>query len=199
MSINLKYEKNIAKYEKIITNYKNDLENVSVGCLNLSSEEDIKNLFKGVIIMFIENVICLYGKLLIKLPDLRFSKSSDKITNLNMLLKSLQTDGILFGLNCNDIILKAYITYFYVKYRDQMMNWDISQLKLIDEINIREVAIETAEKEQILETTATEYLNIIPEIILMINNLDVKDILHMLYYLNYLNIIIDTYFYKMTQ
>ena len=117
-----------AELSKDINDKINTLNN---NCINITTETEFKELFKGVIIMFIKDIIILYNKLLIKLPNLKYSSSSEKITNLNILLTSLEGDGKLYGIDCCDIILRAYITYFYVKFRDDMMSWNIENVKKI--------------------------------------------------------------------
>ena len=181
-----------------IDNYKSKIELIKNNYSQLNTEIEIKDLFKGIIIMFIKDVIRLYNKLIKKLPELKFSKSSEKISNLNTLLTSLETDGKLFNLDLNDIILRAYINYFYMKYRDDMMDWNIDKIKLLNEESIKCAVINSAKSEDMVET-ASEYLNIIPEIVLMINNLKESDILKMLYLLNNLNTIIDVYLLKKSQ
>jgi len=178
-----------------LDSYKSKIEVFKSNCYQLETELEIRDLFKGIIIMFIKDVIQLYNKLLKKLPDLKFSNSSEKISNLNTVLESLESDGKLFNIDISDIILKAYINYFYTKYRDDMMDWNIENIKLLDEHNIKSVVIENAKSEDVVDT-ASEYLNIIPEIVLMINNLKEKDILKIVYLLNNLNTIIDVYLLK---
>jgi hypothetical protein len=183
------------KHSSAIESYKNQLSCLKDSCLGLSTESELTDLFKGVVIMFIKDVILLYNKLIQKIPDLRYSKSSEKITNLNVLLNALETDGKLFNLDCTDILLRAYVTYFYAKYRDDMVNWDIEKIKSIDETKITEAVVDTATKENVLDRTS-EHLDIVPEIILMLNNLKDRDILKLLYLLNNLNTVIDVYLYK---
>ena len=187
--------KNSDKYTAIIESYKKELSTLKDNCLELASEVELKELFKGVVIMFIKDVILLYNKLLQKMPELKFSKSSEKITNLNTLLNALETDGKLFNLDCNDIILRAYVNYFYTEYRDIMMDWNTEQIKMINENDIEGAILNTATKENVLDK-ASNHLNIIPEIVLMINNLRDRDILKILYLLNNLNTVIDVYLYK---
>ena len=181
-----------------IDNYKSKIETIKNNYLQLNTELEIKDLFKGIIIMFIKDVIRLYNKLIKKNPELNLLKSSEKISNLNTLLDSLESDGILFNLDVTYIILRAYINYFYMKYRDDMMNWNIDNIKLVNEDSIKSVVIDTAKNENVVET-ASEYLNIIPELILIINNLKESDILKMLYLLNNLNTIIDVYLLKKSE
>jgi hypothetical protein len=187
-----------SKAKSIIEKYNEKIESLKQNCESLQSEKEFMELFKGVIIMFIKEMILLYNKLLEKLPNLKFSSSSAKITNLNILLTSLEGDGILYGIDCTDIILRAYITYFYVKYRDDMMNWNIEHIKLLNEENIHSTVIDTASKEKVTNEVS-EYLNIIPEVVLMINNLSEKDILKTTYLLNNVNVIVDVYLVKKQQ
>jgi hypothetical protein len=181
-----------------ITNYNQQLELIKVSCLNINNESEIKDLFKGVLIMFMKDIIQLYNKLLKKLPELKCSNSSEKISNLNTLLESLEGDGKLFNIDCNEIILKGYVSYIYTIYRDGMMEWDLEAIKRMNKNNITEAVIDTATAENV-KGEASEYLNIIPELVLMINNLKEKDILKVLYLLNNLNVIIDVYLVKKSQ
>jgi hypothetical protein len=190
-------EKN-SKAKVTIEKYNEKINVLKQNCEVLQTEKEFMELFKGVIIMFIKEMILLYNKILEKLPNLKFSSSSEKMTNLNILLTSLEGDGILYGIDCTDIILRAYITYFYLKYRDDMMNWHIEQINLINEKNIHSVVIDTASKEKVTNEVS-EYLNIIPEVVLMINNLSEKDILKTTYLLNNVNTIVDIYLIKKQQ
>jgi hypothetical protein len=184
-----------SKRDSAIQSYKLKIKVLEENCLQISKEDEFKELFKGVVIMFIKDVILLYNKLLIKMPDLKYSKSSEKITNLNTLLNALETDGKLFNLDCNDIILRAYINYFYTSYRDDMLEWNLEKISNINENDIKEAVLDTASKENVANE-ASAHLNIIPEIVLMINNLKERDILQILYLLNNLNTVIDVYLVK---
>jgi hypothetical protein len=186
------------KQNVTINNYKAQIECLKDNCINLTSEIEFKDLFKGIIIIFIKDIICLFNKLVIKHPELKQSSSAQKIHNLNILLESLEGDGILFGFDCNDIMLRSYITYFYTKYRDPMIEWDLEAIKRINEEEITEAVI-TSSKEENLADKAEEHLNIIPEIVLMINKLKEKDILKIFYLLNNLNTTIDIYLLKKSQ
>lgn len=181
-----------------INNYKQQLDLIKINCLEMNNETEIKDLFKGVLIMFMKDIVQLYNKLLKKLPELKFSNSSEKISNLNTLLESLEGDGKLFNIDCNELILKGYVNYIYTKYRDDMMEWDLENIKKLNENNIKEVVVDTATAENV-KNEASDYLNIIPELVLMINNLKEKDILKVLYLLNNLNVIIDVYLVKKSQ
>ena len=181
-----------------IDNYKAKIETIKCTYADLSTEKEIKELFKGIFIMYIKEVFQLFNKVVKKVPDLKFSKSSEKISNLNTLLECLETDGILFNVDVNDVIIRGYITYFYMTYRDNIINWDIESIKALNEDTIKTVVIDTAKQEEV-EDYASEYLNIIPEIVLIIQNLKEKDILKLLYLLNNLSIIIDVYLLKKSQ
>jgi len=178
-----------------IDNYKAKIETIKVTYTNLNTEIEIKELFRGIFIMFLKDVMQLFNKVIRKVPDLKFSKSSEKISNLNILLECLESDGILFNVDVNDVIIRGYITYFYMKYREHIMGWDIDSIKSLNAESIKTVVIDTAKLENV-ENKATEYLNIIPEIVLIIDNLKEKDILKLLYLLNNLNVIIDVYLLK---
>jgi hypothetical protein len=121
-------------------------------------------------------------------PEFKFSKSSEKISNLNILLNSLESDGFLFGINCNDIIMRSYVNFVYTKYRDNMMKWDI---KNIDEDKIKDDVLNKTNVDNI-----GEYLNIIPEIKIMCTYLKDKEFLKIIFLLNNLNVIIDIYLLK---
>lgn len=184
--------------ESDIDNYKSKIETVKETYDNLSTEKEIKELFKGIFIMFLKEVLQLFNKVLKKVPDLKFSSSSEKISNLNIILECLETDGILFNVDVNDVIVRGYMTYIYMEYRDYIMDWNIDTIKGLNEDSIKTAVLDTAKKEEI-EDSVAEYLNIIPELVLIINNLKEKDILKLLYLLNNLNVIIDVYLLKKSQ
>jgi hypothetical protein len=181
-----------------INSYKVKIETVKETYDNLATEKEIKELFKGIFIMFLKEVLQLFNKVLKKVPDLKFSKSSEKISNLNIILECLESDGILFNVDVNEVIVRGYTTYIYMEYRDYIMDWNIESIKLLNEESIKSVVIDTAKKEEI-EDTVADYLNIIPELVLIINNLKEKDILKLLYLLNNLNVIVDVYLLKKSQ
>jgi hypothetical protein len=175
--------------------YNQKLEVIRCDCSNIETEPELKEIFKGVLIMFIKHIIQLYNKILIKLPELKFSHSSEKISNLNILLESLEGNGILFNINCNDIILQGYVNYMYTRHREVMINWDLERIKKLNENNIKNVVEKSASIENV-SATVSDYLNVIPEVVLIINNLREKEKLKLLYILNNLNIIIDVYLLK---
>ncbi len=180
---------------EMIDKYKTCLDELKDKYMNLKSETEIINLFKGVVIIFIKDIILLYNKLVVKIPSLKFSNSSEKITSLNTLLNSLEGDGKLFNIDCIDLILKSYISYLYTDYRDIMFNWDIEKIKTINEKDVKDAIITTSSKDNKTKTVS-KHFNLIPEIIMMINTLNEKDILKLLYLLNNLNIIVDIYIYN---
>jgi hypothetical protein len=174
--------------ESYIKKYEQKIDKLRQDCLNINSDDDFKELFKGVVILLIKDIVLLFNKLVSQHPELKFSKSSEKISNLNILLDSLEGDGMLFGINCNDIIMRSYVNFVYSKYRDVMVEWKIENIKNIDEDKIKS---DINEKVDI-----GEYLNIIPEIKMMANYLKEKEILKILFLLNNLNVIIDIYLLK---
>ena len=53
-----------------IDNYKSKIETIKNNYSQLNTETEIKELFKGIIIMFIKDVLRLFNKLIKKLPEL---------------------------------------------------------------------------------------------------------------------------------
>jgi len=180
--------------KKLIKSYELNLETYRQSYLNTKSVTEFKELFKGLIIMMLDHIILLYNKILQKKPELKFSKSSEKITKINTLVDCLKNNTKIMGCDVNEVILKGYVSYFYAKYRDMMMNWDIKKIKTIDESDIKGVVFGTVTNSQIMEI-AQENFNIVPEVVLMINNLKEKEIFKLLYYLNNVNTMIDIYLY----
>lgn len=171
------------------------LKELNSKCIVMTNEKDFKELFKGVLIMFIKDLLTLYNKHLPSIEGLQTPKCADKISNLNILLRSLETDGKILGFDCNDIIIRAYVNYFYSKYRDDLMNWEIDKMKNIKENEIKDFLINSAKLEEV-EDSAYEYLNIIPELVLIINCLRERQIIKIFYLLNNLNTIMDIYLVK---
>lgn len=183
------------KYGRSINNYKRLIAEQQQQYLELATEQDFKELFKGVFIMFIKTIILLYNKILVQTPELKFTNTSEKITNLQTVLNSLETDGKILGIDCNDVIIRSYVVYFYTKYRDVTMEWDINKVKSLNVNKVNDIIINTAAKEN-LTPKSNEYLNIVPEVLMMINKLMEKDILKILFFLNNLNSILDVYLVK---
>lgn len=188
---------NSDKYERLINSYKQHILEQQQQYFELTTEYDFKELFKGVFIMFIKEIVLLYNKILVQAPEFKFTNTSEKITNLQMVLNSLETNGKILGIDCNDVIMRSYVAYFYTKYRDVTMEWNINKVKSLKENKVNDIIINTAAKEN-LTNKSNEYLNIVPEVILMINKLKEKDILKILYFLNNLNSILDVYLVKKT-
>lgn len=180
--------------EVLIESYKINLESFSEKCQNITVENEYKDLFRGIFIMFLEDFINLYNKLSQKIPELLSEKISVKISNLNKLLDVLNNDGFIFGIDCNEIILRGYINYFYTSYRDNLMTWDLNALD-VNEENIKNKVIDVANNEDALNTVSN-YLDIIDEIVIMFNNTKDKDKLKIIYILNNLNTVIDIYLGK---
>ena len=164
-------------------------------CQNITEEKEFKELFKGIILMFLDEINKLFKKLLKKIPELKESNSSKKINNLNILIDYINGTTSLLGIDINDIIIRGYTNYFYLRFRNDMIEWNIKELKNINETNIEKEVLETASKENVKENII-EHLNLIPEVVMMINNLEEKDILKLLYILNNMNTLVDVYLLK---
>lgn len=180
--------------EILIETYKSNLESLSDNCKKITSENEYRDLFRGIFIMFLEDFIQLYNKLSIKIPELKTEKTLDKINNLNRLLDILNNDGKFLGFDCNEIILRGYINYFYTPYRDNLMTWELNAI-IISEDSITATIINAANNENAINV-ASKYLDIIHEIVLMFNNTKDKDKLKIIYILNNLNTVIDIYLGK---
>ena len=175
--------------------YCKNLDNLKDKCLVIDNDNDFKELFKGVIIMLIKDIIVLNSKLLPSIKSLNTSKCLEKFSNLNILLQNLESNQTMLGFDCNDIIIRGYINYFYSKYRDDIINWNIDKIKNINENEITQIILSSTKNENI-ESIVSDYLNILPEIILIINCLKEREILKIFYLLNNLNIILDVYLVK---
>jgi hypothetical protein len=180
-----------------IDEFNKKIETLLQNCMKLETEAELKELFKDVVIMFIKDSIKLHNKLIQQDPSLKFTEGSEKFSKLNILVSSLESDGKLFNIDCNELIFKGYFGHIYAKYREYMMNWNIEGMKHINENidTIQNVILESAKKEQVADSTY-EHMNIIPELVMMINKLSEKEILKLLYLLNNLNTIMDVYVYK---
>jgi len=192
MELNTKEKNNI---QQIINTYDNNLEIFKRKYLNIEVEKEFKELFKGTVVLLLENIVLLYSKILQKKPELKFSKSAEKISNINSLMDCLKNDTKLLGCDVNEVIMRGYVSYFYTKYRDLMMDWDISKIKNIEESDVKDVVNNTVTSQEVMEM-AKGYFNIVPEIVMMVNLVKEKEILKLLYLLNNINVIIDVYLYK---
>lgn len=179
----------------LIESFKIKLSEFLIEYEKIETEKELKEVFNEVCIMFIKEILKLYNKCLPTIENLNTPACAEKISNLNILLQSLETDKCILGYNCNDIIIRAYMNYFYKNYREDLMTWNIDNIKAIDENDIKNLVLESA-KEEKLEDTISEYLNIIPEVVLIINKLRNKEIITLFYILNNMNIILDTYIVK---
>jgi len=191
MELNTKEKNNI---QQIINTYDNNLEIFKRKYLNIEVEKEFKELFKGTVVLLLENIVLLYN-LRQKKPELKFSKSAEKISNINSLMDCLKNDTKLLGCDVNEVIMRGYVSYFYTKYRDLMMDWDISKIKNIEESDVKDVVNNTVTSQEVMEM-AKGYFNIVPEIVMMVNLVKEKEILKLLYLLNNINVIIDVYLYK---
>lgn len=180
--------------DNLIESYKSSLKSFNDKCQEIDKEIEYKDLFRGIFIMFLEDFLNLYNRLKIKIDKLNTNKTKDKISNLDRLLDVLNNDGIIFGIDCNEIILRGYINYFYTSYREKLMTWDLDSIT-IDENTIKDEVLYIANNENALENTTT-YLDIIPEVVLMFNNSKDKDKLKLIYILNNLNTVLDVYLGK---
>ena len=178
-----------------ILEYQVKLKILEEQCQTITEEKEFKELFKGIILMFLDEVNRVFKKLLKKIPELKETNSSKKIDNLNILVDYINGTNSMLGIDINDIIIRGYTTYFYLKFRDDMINWNIDEIKKINESDIEKEILETASKENIKENVA-EHLNLIPEVVMMVNHLEEKDILKLLYILNNMNTLVDVYLLK---
>ena len=181
---------------KVIERYENKLNSLKTKCLNISEDNEFKDLFKGIFIMLIRNILELKNKLSTTVN----SNINNKLSELNIVLDYLENDNQLINIDICDLLLRGYVSYFYQDYRDYIMNWNIDKIKDLDNELIKDTIITTVAKEKdVIKDDITEYLNIIPEISIMINNLEMNDIIKLFYLLNNLNVIIDIYLFKKNQ
>jgi hypothetical protein len=178
----------------LIETYKSNLHLFNDKCKNINTETEYKDLFRGIFVMFLEDFVKLYNKLSIKINELNTNKIKEKIDNLNKLLDILNNDGKIFGIDCNEIILRGYINYFYTSYREKFMLWDLNSINT-NENSIKNEVLSIANNENALEITSN-YLDIIPEVVIMFENIKDKDKLKFIYILNNLNTVLDVYLAK---
>ena len=106
-----------------------------------------------------------------------------------MVIDQLEGKQSFFNVNVTDIIIRGYINYFYLSYRDLFMDWDINKIKSIDRSVISDVVLNGVKQEQV--DVSESSLNLIPEIVSIFNNLNYKDNIKFLFLINNLNVIID--------
>lgn len=190
MSNSVMSDKN--KLSDIINKYKQKLEDLQTKIIPLSSS-DLEELFNGTIIMFINELNNLYNKLIendnkINNPH-TMNQIEEKLSKLNMVIDQLEGKQSFFNVNVTDIIIRGYINYFYLSYRDLFMDWDINKIKSIDRSVISDVVLNGVKQEQV--DVSESSLNLIPEIVSIFNNLNYKDNIKFLFLINNLNVIID--------
>jgi hypothetical protein len=190
MSNSVMSDKN--KLSDIINKYKQKLEDLQIKIIPLSSS-DLEELFNGTIIMFINELNNLYNKLIENDNKINNSHTmnqiEEKLSKLNMVIDQLEGKQSFFNVNVTDIIIRGYINYFYLSYRDLFMDWDINKIKSIDRSVISDVVLNGVKQEQV--DVSESSLNLIPEIVSIFNNLNYKDNIKFLFLINNLNVIID--------
>lgn len=190
MSNSVMSDKN--KLSDIINKYKQKLEDLQTKIISLSSS-DLEELFNGTIIMFINELNNLYNKLIENDNKINNSHTmnqiEEKLSKLNMVIDQLEGKQSFFNVNVTDIIIRGYINYFYLSYRDLFMDWDINKIKSIDRSVISDAVLNGVKQEQV--DISESSLNLIPEIVSIFNNLNYKDNIKFLFLINNLNVIID--------
>lgn len=176
-----------------ITNkYKKKLEDLEKNIVVLSTS-DLEELFNGTIIMFINELNNLYNKLIENDDKIKNSSSLDyieeRLSKLNMVVDQLEGKQSFFSVNVTDIIIRGYIKYFYLSYRDLFMDWNIDEIKNTDCSVISDALINGSKEEQIY--VSENSLNLIPVIVSIFNNLNYKDNVKFIFLINNLNVIID--------
>lgn len=180
------------KLSDITEKYKKKLEDLQIKIVSLSSS-DLEELFNGTIIMFINELNNLYNKLIEndnKIKNSRtMSQIEEKLSKLNMVVDQLEGKQSFFSVNVTDIIIRGYINYFYLSYRDLFMDWDIDKIKSIDRSVISNAVLNSVKQEQV--DVSESSLNLIPEIVSIFDNLNYKDNIKFLFLINNLNVIVD--------
>lgn len=171
--------------EKVKNKYMNRLKDIQIKCDNLDNENDLKNLFNGVFIMLINNILNFKEKIFLKEININKKNIEEKISKLHLLIDILENNNIVI-----DIIIRGYILYFYKMYREYVNNWDIECFLKIEEEELKEKIVNIADKENIVKDV-DEYLLIFKDIYLMIKYLEENDIIQIFFILNNLNIITD--------
>lgn len=192
-------------YEHIISKYNNKLNKLKNKYIHIETNEEFKDLFKGVLIILIRNILEMKNKLEL---NNNYINLINKISDLNILLDYLENDKQLLNIDLCDVLLRGYINYIYKDYRDYIMNWNIDEIKNIstDDVNsLIDTKNNTISKKSSISNLISdlssindisEYLNVIPEISILINNLEENNIIKLFYLLNNINIIIDLYLIK---
>jgi hypothetical protein len=176
-----------------ITNkYRKKLEDLQEKIVVLSTS-DLEELFNGTIIMFINELNNLYNKLIENDDKIKNSSSlyhiEERLSKLNMVVDQLEGKQSFFSVNVTDIIIRGYIKYFYLSYRDLFMDWNIDEIKNTDCSVISDALINGGKEEQI--DVSENSLNLIPVIVSIFNNLNYKDNIKFIFLINNLNVITD--------
>jgi hypothetical protein len=176
-----------------ITNkYRKKLEDLQEKIVILSTS-DLEELFNGTIIMFINELNNLYNKLIENDDKIKNSSSlyhiEERLSKLNMVVDQLEGKQSFFSVNVTDIIIRGYIKYFYLSYRDLFMDWNIDEIKNTDCSVISDALINGGKEEQI--DVSENSLNLIPVIVSIFNNLNYKDNIKFIFLINNLNVITD--------
>lgn len=178
--------------------YNEKIEEFKVDCC-IKTLHELEEIYKSIMIKFIDDIIKNYNSLKKTVSELNNKRVLDKISKLNMLLKVLKNedgnDGTLLGIDCNKVIMNGYIKYFYLKYRDIMLDWEISKIKGINEKALKTVVVDTSIKEDVSESV-NSYLDILPEVIVMLNKINDEKLLNIVYKLNLINKLLDVYILK---
>lgn len=183
-----------SKILEITDKYKKKLEDLQTKIVSLSSS-DLEELFNGTIIMFINELNNLYNKLIEHENNSKMRNShtmsqiEEKLSKLNMVVDQLEGKQSFFSVNVTDIIMRGYINYFYLSYRDLFMDWDIDKIKSIDRSVISDAVLNGVKQEQV--DVSESSLNLIPEIVSIFDNLNYRDNIKFLFLINNLNVIID--------
>jgi hypothetical protein len=179
--------------QKYIQIYNSQLESLKNNALLLDSFDQIQELFKEVVILFINKLLYLFNKITSKESTLLDTSIAKKISHMNTLLQSLEGDCKLFGMDILDYIQRGYINYVYLKYRDHLLSWDFKSINNVGRDQLENAILQTATKEQL---DIMNYMDLLPELLKMLSYLDNKDVHELLYLLNNINVIIDVIIYK---
>lgn len=184
-------QRQIIKYKLKIEDFKDECKSKNI--------KQLEEIYKSIMIRFLEDVVKNYNNLKEILCELNNQKTLNKISKLNMLLKVLKNednnDGTILGIDCNRVIMDGYIKYFYLKFRDAMLEWDLSSIKKINEKSIKNVVMNSAAEENIVDKV-DNYMDILTEVVLMLNKIEDKELLNVIYKLNLMNRLIDVYLLK---
>ena len=177
------------KLEKLKQKYVINIREQLRGCDGLGNKQDMMEIFKHTIILFIKEIQLMYNQIS-ETSHTTFTECASKMSDLNMVLNCLESNGgMILGQNCVDLIFRSYFSFVYMKYKQHIESWDINRIL---SLNINQVR-ETVEKEanDSHSNKANEYFNIIPELINILHTIEPKKIIKILYFLNLINGIIE--------